>query len=180
MGDLIDEITLQELTLKDVKPFYEMMNNNRHLLARYFPLTVDNTRTLLGTEYFVQSLLRKRENNEYVIMTIKHKEKMIGIFYIKNIEWRIPKCELTYFIDHTYQGKGLMTKLFKKIIDLCFEDYKMNKLYVKISPDNTSARVVAAKLGFQTEGILRKEFKTETGELVDLEYLGLVNPVIDK
>ena len=55
----------------------------------------------------------------------------------------------------------------------------MNKIYVKISPDNATARVVAAKLGFKTEGILRKEFKTETGELVDLEYLGMVNPAID-
>jgi len=179
MEDLFNEIKLQELTSKDVKTFFEMMNNNRHLLERYFPLTVDNTRTLIGTEYFVQSLLRKRENNEYVIITIKHKDKMIGVFYIKNIDWKIPKCELTYFIDHTYQGKGLMTKLFKKIIDLCFNDYRMNKIFVKISPDNTSARVVASKLGFQTEGILRKEFKTETGELVDLEYLGLVNPILE-
>jgi RimJ/RimL family protein N-acetyltransferase len=179
MEDIFNELKLQELTSKDVKAFFEMMNNNRHLLARYFPLTVDNTRTLLGTEYFVQSLLRKRENNEYVIMTIKHKDKMIGVFYIKNIDWKIPKCELTYFIDHTYQGKGLMTKLFKKIIDLCFLEFKMNKIYVKISPDNATARVVAAKLGFKTEGILRKEFKTETGELVDLEYLGMVNPAID-
>lgn len=175
---MIDEITLQEITAKDVKPLFELMNGNRHLLDRYFPLTVDNTRTLIGTEYYIQSLLKKRNNNEWICLTIYHHKKMIGLFHIKNIEWRIPKCELAYFIDHTYQGKGIMTALMRKVINICFLDLRMNKLYVKISPDNISSHKVAIKCGFEQEGILKKEFRTETGELIDLEYLGLVNPAI--
>lgn len=173
---MIDEITIQELNYKDIKAFFELMNGNRHLLARYFPITVDNTRTILGTEYYVQSLLKKRDNNEMICFTIYHKKNMIGMFHIKSIDWRIPKCEIAYFMDHTYQGKGLMSVLLKKIVDMCFKELKMNKVFVKISPDNTSSRRVAVKNGFTTEGILKKEFRTETGELVDLEYLGLVNP----
>ncbi len=175
---MIEEITLQEITYKDCKAFFELMSNNRHLLARYFPITVDNTRTLIGTEYYVQSLLKKRDNNEMICLTIYHQKKMIGLFHIKSIDWRIPKCELAYFMDHSYQGKGLMSVLMKKVIAICFDDLKMNKLFVKISPDNISSHKLALKNGFEAEGLLKKEFRTETGDLIDLEYLGLVNPAI--
>lgn len=178
MENILDEIKLQELTSKDIKPFFELMNNNRHLLERYFPVTVDNTRTLLGTEYYVLGLLKKRDNNEMICLTVMHKNKMVGLFHIKSIDWRIPKCELAYFMDHTYQGKGIMTSLLQKVVEYCFNVLQMNKIFVRITQDNSASRKVAAKIGFQTEGILKKEFRTESGELLDLEYLGLVNPTI--
>lgn len=172
----LEEIILEEITKRDVKPFFEMMNNNRHLLERYFPITVENTRTPLGTEYYLESVIRKRNNNEMIVFGIRYQKKLIGIFHIKNIEWRIPKCELSYFLDKDYQGKGIMDFLFARVIKMCFQEFKMNKIFVRITPDNTSSRKLALKHGFKTEGILEKEFKIETGELVDLEYLGLVNP----
>ncbi len=174
----INDIIIEEITAKDSKALFELMNLNRDLLIRYFPITVQHTRTAIGAEYYVQSVLKKRDNNEMIVLTLKYKKAMIGIFHIKNIDWRIPKCELSYFLDKAYQGKGLMTDLLKLVVIYCFDNLQMNKIFVRISPDNVSSKKVAVKNGFITEGILRKEFKTETGELIDLEYLGLVNPKI--
>lgn len=172
------DIRIEEITAKDSKGLYDLMCNNRDLLLRYFPITVQHTRTVIGAEYYIQSVLKKRDNNEMIVLTLKYKNKIIGIFHIKNIDWRIPKCEIAYFLDKDFQGQGLASELLKTVINYCFDDLQMNKLFVRISPDNLASHKVAIKNGFISEGLLRKEFKTETGDLIDLEYLGLVNPKI--
>jgi ribosomal-protein-serine acetyltransferase len=50
---------------------------------------------------------------------------LIGIIFIKNINWRIPEYELGYFIDKAYEGQGIMTKIIDKAFKYCFEKLKM-------------------------------------------------------
>ena len=49
------------------------------------------------------------------------------------------------------------------------------KLFLRTSPANTDACLLAEKCGFEIEGLLRKDYKTTSGELVDLRYYGLLN-----
>ena len=48
----------------------------------------------------------------------------------------------------------------------------MNKLFIKLSPNNKASQRLAIRSGFQLEGLLRKEFRIETGEIEDIEYYG--------
>ncbi len=47
---------------------------------------------------------------------------------------------------------------------------------MRIHPDNIAAKKVAEKCGFELEGTIRKEYKTPSGELVDLLYYGKIRP----
>ena len=95
---------------------------------------------------------------------------MIGIVNIKNIDWHVRLCELGYFLDEDFEGKGIMTEVLDKTIDYCFKELTMNKLFLRIGGENIGSQRLAEKKGFKLEGTLRKEYRIETGQLIDVEY----------
>ena len=103
-----------------------------------------------------------------------HEGELMAVVLVKNIDWRIPKCELGYFIDQSKEGKGIMTVLVNNTLAYCFDELKMEKVFLRISLENMASIKIAEKTGFEKEGLLRKEFKTETGELIDVLYYGKV------
>jgi len=109
----------------------------------------------------------------FIIEDVKE-GKLAGAIFLKNFDFTIPKCELGYFIDKEYEGKGVTSKATTKIVRYCFDNLKLNKIFLRAAATNFPSKKVAEKNGFITEGILRKDFKTEAGELIDVVYYGLL------
>lgn len=93
---------------------------------------------------------------------------------IKNIDYSLAKCELGYFIDIDFEGKGITSQAVKNVLDFCFGEIKMNKVTICTSLVNTASQRVATKHGFVQEGMLRQEFKNGKGQLEDILYFGLL------
>ena len=93
---------------------------------------------------------------------------------IKNIDWNIPKAEVGYFIDAGYKRKGISGKALNLLIDFAAKELGMRKLLIRTHTANVAAKALAEKCGFTEEGIIRSDYKTSKGELVDLVYYGLV------
>ena len=167
-------VSLRLLTIEDHESLYKLVNTNRASFVRYFPITCANTETLELSKKYVEGLVEKSNNKTLYAHGIFLKDALIGVILIRDIDWRIPKCELGYYLDANFQGKGIMTNATKQMIAHCFDDLKMNKIFLRASPDNIGSVSVAEKCGFIREGLLRKEFRIETGELVDSIYFGLL------
>jgi RimJ/RimL family protein N-acetyltransferase len=56
--------------------------------------------------------------------------------------------------------------------DFSFEEHKFKKLFLRTHPTNLAARKIAEKCGFEVEGIIKRDYKTTSGELIDLVYYG--------
>jgi len=165
---------LELIQAKDYTALYKLIQNNKSKFIRWFPITVKNTETLQSSKNYVEGLERKFKNKIMYSFGIFHEEELIGMILIKDIDWRIPKCELAYYLDENYNGKGIMTSMIQATIQYCFQELKMLKIFLRIAPQNIASRRIAEKNGFVKEGVLRKEFKLETSEIVDLEYYGLI------
>lgn len=94
---------------------------------------------------------------------------------MKNIDWNIPKSEMGLYIDKDYANKGISTKAFRLFCDFCFAEYEFKKLFLRTHHNNVFARRVAEKCGFEIKGIIRRDYKTTSGEIVDLIYYGKLN-----
>ena len=160
---------------RDYIQFFELIDHNRDRLKRYFPNTVKAVSTIDDAKKHLKDSIAKRLRRENYLFGLYNSEKLIGYINVKNIVWTIPKCELGYFIDEASQGKGLMTKYIGEVLRFCFDDLKIVKVYLRIAKENIGSIRIAEKNGFKKEGILRKEFRIETGELIDVEYYGKVN-----
>ncbi len=88
---------------------------------------------------------------------------MIGIAGLKYIDWLNLKTEVMYWIDKNYGGKGITTECVRKIIEVSFIQYNLNKVIIKMSVDNIGSIKVAEKCGLHFEGINRQDEMLSTG-----------------
>ena len=92
----------------------------------------------------------------------------------------ISKCELFYFIDKEFEGKGIISKAVSEVINLCFNELNMNKIFICTSKVNFASQQIALKNDFVLEGTLREEFKSFEGEIEDINYYGLLKSGYEK
>jgi len=66
----------------------------------------------------------------------------------------------------------LITILGFELIDQIIKDHKFKKLYCRVAEENTRSIHLVERIGFVLEGTLRRDYKTTSGQLVDLRYYG--------
>ena len=60
-------------------------------------------------------------------------------------------------------------------MDYCFDYFQFKKIFLRTHHTNKSAQAIAEKCGFEKEGVIRMDYKTTSGEIVDLIYYGKLN-----
>ena len=65
------------------------------------------------------------------------------------------------------QGKGIITKSCKALIDYCFSDLQLNRIEIKCGTENFKSKTIPEKLNFTKEGVIRE------GELLYDKFIDL-------
>jgi len=157
----------------DHEAWYAVIDNNRERLREYFPVTTRAVEDLAAAESFVEARMQQVLRKDGYFFVIVENANIVGAVIIKEVNWRVPKCELAYFIDAAYEGKGIITAAVKWVVNYCFEVLAMEKICIMVNPANEGSRQVALRSGFVKEGHMRNEFRTGHGLLSDVEYYGL-------
>jgi ribosomal-protein-serine acetyltransferase len=158
------------------KEFFDLIEKNKLRLKNTFPVTLSHCSDIEKSRDFIKFNTSKEINKEGYFYYIRNLEtnNLIGYLGIKNIDNKISKCELFYFIDKDFEGKGIISKAVSDIIKICFNDLMMNKVFICASKINIASQQIALKQKFQQEGILREEFKNGNDVLEDIVYFGLL------
>ena len=135
------------------------------------------TKTFEDTREFLFDIVQRTKDKTYFpyIIIDDSNQRIAGFIDLKNIDWNIPKSEMGLYIDKDYANQGISTKAFCLFCDFCFAEYKFQKLFLRTHNNNTFARRVAEKCGFEIEGTIKRDYKTTSGEVVDLIYYGRIN-----
>ena len=167
---------LRPITGTDGAELFQLIDRNRARLADFFAGTVAATRSLEDTERHLTNILARREARTYYPFAVidTRSKNMVGFVDVKSIDWSIPKAELGAFMDAGHEGKGIASRALAAITRYCFDELAMDKLLIRTHESNTGARRVIEKNGYELEGIVRKDYKTTAGEVVDLMYYGQV------
>ncbi len=170
----MNAFTIQLLNTVSSHLFFLLINKNRERLEDFFAGTVKYTQTPEDTHRYCMEIEQKIERKEYFPYLIidSETEKIIGFIDVKNIDWNIPKAELGAFIDKDYEGRGIITRVLKIVIDRIVSQHGFKKLLCRISDRNTRSINVALRCGFELEGTIRRDYRTTDGTLVDLNYYG--------
>lgn len=155
--------------------FFELLSSNQAYLSEHFPTLIERVRDADSGEAFVRQQLCQWLMQEGYAFSIWHNQdaKLIGYFHIREIDWDIPRAELSYFLDQAYANKGIMTEVMARMVQFAFRQLKLNKLGLRTLVDNYASQRLARKVGFRREGDLRNEYKKPAGNLVDIMLFGL-------
>ncbi|MHC0445388.1 GNAT family N-acetyltransferase [Flavobacterium sp. 3-218] len=172
-------ITTQNLIIKpykaeDSESFFEGVNHNRDYLYDYFANMIKVNDSLESTKkYLEQKEIEWQENKNYACGIFKKESnELVGHISVRDIDWRIPKGELAYFIFEQYGGNNYAAEALKAFKNWCFTEKKFNRLFMKIAADNTASIKVAERSGFIYEGLLKKDYRKAEKDLTDMKIYG--------
>lgn len=172
-----EHYTVRSLELNDLEAYFNLVEKNRKRLEDFFTGTVSRTKSIEDTKLFLTELSQKRESKLYFpyILIDNISNEFIAFIDLKNIDWSIPKAEIGCYTDENFAGKGITTKAMKLFIDYSFTNFKFKKIFLRTHHTNKAAQILANKCGFEIEGTIRMDYKTTSGEIVDLIYYGRLN-----
>lgn len=169
-----EQYSIRPLTIADLENYFGMVEKNRKRLEDYFTGTVSKTQNIEATKNFLEEIENKREAKTYYpfVLVDNSTGTFIGFFDLKNIDWSIPKSEIGCYTDENYAGKGITAKALHHFVDFVFREFGFRKLFLRTHQSNKAAQIIAERCGFELEGHIRMEYKTTSGEIVDLLYYG--------
>lgn len=158
----------------DAAGLLSLVVQNRQMLLRDFEQQskIESSEQALSFTREKQGLWREGKEFCYGIWRNGAPEQ-IGQVRVKNIDWKIPSAELSYFIDERSQRQGFARESIGKIVEAAFES-GFERIFIRVLRENQESLALASKLGFRNEGLHRKEFRCGHGQLHDVHYLSLL------
>lgn len=140
---------------RDSDAYLELVNRNRDHLRRWLPW-VDDMNTRADALAFIERTRRQWVEQEGFTAGIVCAGKLSGIAGFNSLLRRQRQVAIGYWLDKDVQGKGVMTKVCKTLVDYAFSVMGMHRIELRTEADNIRSRAIPERLGFVFEGIARQ------------------------
>jgi len=157
-----EEVVIREWTVADARLMFGLIDANRQHLRRWHQW-VDNTRTVDDTRTFLETA----SSPEYLARTIagivEFHGNAVGVLGLGGLDSLNRTGEFGYWLAEDAQGKGIMTRACRALIDIAFGEREMHRIVIRTAGDNVRSRAVAERLGFTMEGFQREALLMQGG-----------------
>jgi len=152
---------------------------NEDRLKRYFPKTLEQNLTPDLSNIFVEKKEKQFQAKEEFLFTIKTKEpyKLMGLVYIKAIDWTKKQGEFAYAIDYNIESKGVMTEAVKQLSDYAFDHLNLETLQIIVHKSNIGSIKVAENCNFTHIKTLKNEHTPPGENPLDMELYELYKAI---
>lgn len=110
---------------------------------------------------FIQRVLHEYAEGKSMTCAIIYKGKIVGNCSFNTINHDTKCAEVGYWLSQQHQGKGIITRVVKHLINIAFNDLDMTKVQLSAAVDNQPSRRVAERVGMTLEGVLTNQEKIE-------------------
>lgn len=166
-----DASFLSLLEIKDAERLFNLINKNRDHISEWlqFPsitISVDDSKT------FIERTRLKFAKEEGYWLGIWHENDLVGSIGYLYMDQENKKTEIGYWLGKEYEGKGLVSKSIKVLMNYAFNELQLNKIEIGVATNNVKSRAIPEKLGFKNEGELR-DYEYIHGRFIDRIIYGL-------
>lgn len=154
--------------------------SNADRLNRYFPRTLEQNLNPELAQIFVAEKVAEFSRNDEFLFVLKEKENrtIIGMVYIKELDWKAEQAELAYCIGYQYEGKGWTTEAVKTLSKYAFNNLGLKTLQIIAHKSNLGSIEVAKKCDYLWKRTLKKEHTPPGEEPLDMELYVLGAPTV--
>lgn len=173
--DLSEErIRFQVLDKSCLKSYVAFIERNKDRFRIPFPVTVSQVLNYPGAKAWMsERMLFAKQKRAYSIVGKRFNSELVVCCSVFQIDWRVPKCEISWMTDFGYLRKGLATHLILSVINILRDRAGMKKILVRIDPDNLQSIKLAEKCGFQFEARIKNDFRDGNNKLLDVNYYSI-------
>ena len=93
------------------------------------------------------------------------------------INWKVPKCEIGYWLRTSHCGHGYMSEAVQTLVTmLAAAPISMKRIEIRCDVENIRSQKVAERCGFELEGTLRCQVRSADETLRDMRIYSRVFP----
>jgi ribosomal-protein-serine acetyltransferase len=153
---LIDRQTeLRLLEDQHTPELFALTDQSRAHLRRWLPW-VDSVTSPEDTRQFIKSALEQFARNCGFHAGIWYEHKLVGVVGYHRIDWANRKTSIGYWLAASYEGRGLVTKACRALIEYAFCNLKLNRIEIRCATENEKSRAIPKRLDFTQEGVIRQ------------------------
>ncbi|MBI2070660.1 MAG: GNAT family N-acetyltransferase [Elusimicrobia bacterium] len=153
---LVDShVSIHALEERDAANLFRLTERNRARLKQWLPW-LDDTRTQADTLRFIQGAEKAFESKTGLHAKILLRGQIAGTIGLHYIDWVNARTSIGYWLGAEFEGRGIMARSCRALIDYLFKELKMNRVEILIAPGNKKSQAIPRKLGFTEEGTLRQ------------------------
>lgn len=152
------EISLRLLMRKDARELFQLIHQSRDFLTEWLPW-VDDVQSEEAYHQLLPKWLLEFAREESLNMGITYYQRLAGVSGFHYFDMQNRKTSIGYWLGYPYQGKGIMTRVVQKMLDIAFRQYGMNRVEIRCAVGNKRSRAIPIRLGFYEEGRLREAEK---------------------
>lgn len=167
-----NDLLLRTYQPDDAALLFQAVDANRQHLRTWLPWA-DHNRKQEHSLQFIQQSIVQQNAQEALILGIFMDRVIIGGISMHHWDHSLRKAQLGYWIAANHQGKGVMTRCCSRFIGFLFDKLSLNKIEIHFAAGNERSAVIARKLGFTIEGIIRQSLELQ-GRLEDRVIAGLL------
>ncbi len=166
-----DTYYIDKIQEKDAWSICDFCISNQDRLKAYFPKTLEQNLNPTLSGFFVIKMIKNFNTKETFLFTIKEKNthKLIGLIYIKELDWIINQGEFAYCIDYNFNGQKIMSKVVKHLSKYAFTYLGLERLQIIVYKENRASVNVAINNNFTWQKTLIKEFTPPNSAPLDME-----------
>lgn len=153
---LNDDITLRMFNTDDADELFELTIASKPYLREwlgwldYIETVEDSKRNIEGR---IKGLIETGGRPKS--FAIMYKGELAGTIGFNEIDRGIQCGTIGYWLGQDFQGKGIMSQAFEKVIEYGFRDLKLNKTEIRVATENVKSRALPERFGFKEEGVIR-------------------------
>jgi ribosomal-protein-serine acetyltransferase len=158
--DLVTEIPIEDgfclkvRQLDDADAFFEVIDRNRTHLRAWLPW-VDETAGVEMTRTYIQNCIENIKKRGGYDFGIFFNNTWVGSIGLHDLNRMNKRAAIGYWLDKDHEGKGLMTRATRALINFSFDELHLNRLVIMAAVENKKSRAIPERLEFSQEGVCR-------------------------
>ena len=149
-GDLT--ATLHER--RHASELYALVDANREHLDVWIPWPAE-THAPEDLHAFIDGSLALFAKGEGWHGGLRKDGHLIGGISVHNVNRKIGRAEIGYWLAATEMGSGTMTRAVRGLLRHLFDDEGFTKIEIRAATGNRPSRAIPERIGFREEGVLR-------------------------
>jgi len=133
----------------------EVVVRNLGHLQPWMPWAVDDYSIDSAKEWIHRTLSEFAEDGRFNAIILVD-DKTVGTIGFHNLNTGHGSAEIGYWIDKDFEGRGIITRCCRVLIDYLFELRELNRIQINCNVENVRSRAVPERLGFTLEGVHRQ------------------------
>ena len=163
---------LEPIALRHSKPLYTLADSNRSYLRVWLPW-VDHMHSEEFMQQNIERILHRCATGHEYVFVLVYRGELTGRIGIHKIDKQNRIGEIGYWIAEEAQGKGIVTRACRALVQFGFETVQLNRMEIKCGTGNRASQAIDERLGFKQEGVLQ-EAEYLNGRYLDLNLNALL------